>query len=351
MSKLLSNSILDQYELIETAIPGKYFISKFKSEDLEKLRTNAIQRDHIKRMRKMKKHFDKRLPSQFDFAVANVTTNIVGKYQGHPIEITPGADLTDGHTRREYANSVNDYPKYVSLTVYDVDNWESYKDLYYSYDATEAAERSNDKIVGACRALNIKLSSTTGLGGGFGSAIDIAYPGDRKDDILTKISYFKKEIEELDAIGLMKPTEGKMKAQVLMAAGLMALKVYGEPPETHARLIGGLQQLSQANLKTPFWGSDPDSWYGMDAIAFQFLEQGDPKDWWVEPGYLRSTKFMSIEPQMDFIWYFIDKYMSKKKVSKTKGVKPSNFVGKFEEFTETLIAIQPPAGFESTDNE
>lgn len=351
LSLIKSESILDSYTLIETAIPNKYIIPKFRTEDLFKLRTNAIQRDHSKRVKKMKKHFDKRLPTQFDFSAVNVTVPFTGKYQGETIEVKPGVDLTDGHTRREYALSEEDYPEYITLTVYDVDNWNDYKDFYYSYDATEASEKTNEKIVGACRALNVKLSSSIGLGGGFGSALDIAYPGDRKDDIITKVAYFKKEIEELDAIGLMKPTEGKMKAQTLMAAGLMALKVYGEPPETHARLIGGLQQLGKASLKTPFWGVDPDNWYGMDAIAYQYLEQGDSKDWWIASGVLRSTKFMTIAPQMDFIWYFIEKYMSKKKVKKDRGVKPSNFVGKYEEFTETLLAIQPPAGFTSNEED
>lgn len=353
MSKLSivkSESILDSYTLIETAVPGKFIIPNFKTKDLFKLRTNAIQRDHLKRVRKMKKHFDKRLPTQFDFSAVNITKPFTGKYQGENIEVTIGVDLTDGHTRREYARNVDDYPEYVTLTVYNVNNWQEYKEFYYSYDATEASEKTNEKIVGACRALNIKLSSSTALGGGFGSALDIAYPGDRKDDVLTKVAYFKKEIEELDAIGLMKPTEGKMKAQALMAAGLMALKIYGEPADTHARMLGGLQQLAKARSDAPFW-SDPDNWFGMDAIAYQYLEQGDPDKWWVEKGYLRSTKFMSIAPQMDFIWYFFEKYMSKSKVSKGKGVKPSNFARKYEEYQETLIAIQPPAGFNNTDEE
>ena len=343
-SDIKSEFILDSYTLVETAIDNKYIIPKFKTADLFKLRTNAIQRDHEKRVKKMKKHFDKRLPTQFDFAAVNITKPFIGKYQGENIEVTPGIDLVDGHTRRKYAPSAENYPEFVTLTIYDVDNWQDYKDFYYSYDATEASEKTNEKIVGACRALNIKLKTSTALGGGFGSALDIAYPGDRKDDILTKVAYFKKEIEELDAIELTKPTEGKMKAQALMAAGLMALKIYGEPPETHARLIGGLSQLANARTDAPFW-SDPEKWYGMDAIAYQYLEQGDSNKWWVEKGYLRSTKFMSIEPQMNFIWYFIERYMSKNPIKKGTGVKPANFEGKFKEFTETLVAIQPPAGF------
>lgn len=349
---ILNNTILSDYhdQLIETAVPGEYFLPKFATKDLFKLKTNAIQREHEKRVKKMKKHFDKRLPTQFNFSAVVCTTSFTGKYQGEIVEVLPGIDMVDGHTRRHYSKDAEDYPEYVTLTLYLVDNWEDYKNIYYSFDASEAAEKTNEKIVGACRALNIKLTSSTALGGGFGSALDIAYPGDRKDDILTKVAYFKTELEELDAIGLMKPTEGKMKAQTLMAAGLMALKIYGEPPETHARMVGGLHQLAKARTDAPFW-VDPDNWFGMDAIAYQYLEQGDPDKWWVEKGYLRSTKFMSIAPQMDFIWYFFEKYMSKSRVAKGKGVKPSNFEGKFEEYQEALININPPQGYSSNEDD
>jgi hypothetical protein len=352
MANLLSNTILSDYQdqLVSTAIPGQYFIPSFKTKDLFKLKTNAIQREHEKRVKKMGKHFDKRLSTQFNFSAVVCTTTFTGKYQGEIVEVSPGVDMLDGHTRRHYSKDAEAYPEDVTCMVYEVDNWEDYKNFYYSFDASEAAEKTNEKIVGACRALNIKLTSSTALGGGFGSALNIAYPGDRNDDILTKVAYFKTELEELDAIGLMKPTEKQMKAQCLMAAGLMALKIYGEPPETHARMIGGLQQLAKARKDAPFW-SDPDNWFGMDAIAYQYLEQGDPDNWWVEKGYLRSTKFMSIAPQMDFIWYFFEKYMSKLKVKKGKGVKPSFFVGKFDEYQEALINIQPPQGYESNQED
>ena len=349
----ITENVLDNYTLIETGTPGVYVIPKFLTLDLldpDVVRTHQLQRDHRKRLKKMQKHFQKKLPSLYNLSLIRIEKEFSGTVNGETITVTPGVDMVDGHTRREdwiqsYGRGDEDtcVPSHVNVIIYDVDNFKQYKDIYYSFDSTDASEKTNEKIVGACRALNLVLNSTTAKSGSFGSALDIAYPGDRKDDILTKVSYFHKEIVELDKLGLFNPADPELKFQCLMAAALQALKIYSEPDETRLRLEGGLLQLAQARKDT--LSLDPTHWYGMDLIQYEYFMTPD-KEWSIPKGMHRKTSFSSINPQMDFIWYCFEMYMTKSPVKKNRGMKSSSYKGYYEKATASVAFRQPLVGYE-----
>lgn len=348
-----AENVLNNYTLLETGNPGVHVIPQFLTSDLldpDVVRTHQLQRDHKKRLKKMQKHFQKKLPSLYNLSLMRIKKEFSGTVNGETITVTPGVDMVDGHTRREdwiksseRGDDDTYVPNYVNVIVYDVDNFKQYKDIYYSFDSTDASEKTNEKIVGACRALNLVLNSTTAKSGSFGSALDIAYPGDRKDDILTKVSYFHKEIVELDKLGLFNPADPELKFQCLMAAALQALKIYSEPDETRLRLEGGLLQLAQARKDT--LSLDPTHWYGMDLIQYEYFMTPD-KEWSIPKGMHRKTSFSSINPQMDFIWYCFEMYMTKSPVKKNRGMKSSSYKGYYEKATASVAFRQPLVGYE-----
>jgi hypothetical protein len=300
----------------------------------------------------MQRHFRKQLPTLYNFSILHITKTITGTVNGEDLTIEPGFDMVDGHTRREdiihsLKKGENNYPDFVPVTVYEIDNFKEYKDIYYSFDSVDASERTNEKIAGACRALDLTLMSTTGRSGGFGTALDIAYPGDRKDDILVKVAYFKDEIVDLDAIGLFNPKENAFKSQCLMAAGLMALKYYSKPDSSKARIVGGLSRLANAKKTTLDHGGK--DWYGLDLIEYEFLSEPGK---WIPKELHRKTNYSAVEPQMNFFWYCLENYMIKNAISKDGGVKRPSFKGKYEKYRNALLATQPIEGYDfSIDDE
>ena len=330
------------------------FIPNFKTADLlkEELRTHRLQRDHKRRLKTMQKHFRKQLPTLHNFDFIRVTKTISGTVNGEMVIVDAGIDLANGNTRREdisqgIKKNENDWPETVAVIVYDVDNFKDYKNIYYSFDSQDAVEATSHKIFGACYALGLVLNSTTGRSGAFGSALSIAYPGDRKDDILVKVAYFKDEIIELDSIGLFNPKEPSLKSQCLIAAGLMALKYYRVPVDKKTRIIGGLARLANAK-QNALDHSDPKYWYGLDCIEHEFLTNPGK---WISKELHRKTSYSALEPQMNFFWYCIENYMNGTRIGKLNGVKTKMFKGKYEKYRNALLATQPIIGYEFSEEE
>lgn len=349
----MSNTILG-YQPIQIATNGVSLIPNFKTSDLINegiIRTHQLQRDHMARLRKMQKHFRKQLPTLYNFHVAHITKPILGTVNGEEVRVEPGFDMLDGHTRRadiifSLKKGENNYPAEVPVMIYEIDNFKDYKELYYSFDSSDSVETTNQKIVGACRAIGIVLDSTTGRSGGFGTALNIAYPGDPKDDVLVKVAYFKDEIADLDAIGLFKPESKEFKSQCLFAVGLMALKYYHTPDSSRTRIIAGLTRLAKAKKIT--LDLSADKWYGLDCIEYEFLSEPGK---WIPKEYHRKTSFTAVEPQMNFFWYCIENYMTKNAVSKDGGVKSNMFKGKYKKYKDALLATQPIDGYDFLEDE
>jgi len=342
------------YSTIPTAIEGVSFIPKIKVNDLidgTLVHRHTLQRDEKKRLHKRLKDFRKKLPSLYHFSIANVKKHISGTYEGELIDVQPGVYMVDGHTRvldmkQSLKKGEKNYPDEVMASVYDITDWETFKELYYSFDNPNATEKNNEKIVAACDALGIFLTSTTGRSGGFGTALNIAYPGNPTDEVLSKVAYFKDEIITLDEIGLFNPKSGLLKSQCLMAAALEALKYYNQPDTTRARIIGGLTEIAKATNKTLDFGDD--YWYGIDMIKYEFLVAPGT---WIGAELHRKTSYAALDKQMDFFWYCIERYMNKKKVSKDGGVKTPSFKDKHIKYQDLILAANPIVGYDFSFND
>ena len=91
---------------------------------------------------------------------------------------------------------------------------------------------------------------------------------------------------------------------------------------------------------------------GIDAILYEYLVgHVDVKKEIIPEGMHRKTSFASIPPQMDFMWYCIELYMTKSTVSKNGGFKANHIKGSWSKAQSSMIAKYPPQGYVSDIDE
>lgn len=288
----------------------------FMNEDL--LPTVEINRDEKRRVSKMRKILQNWIPPHDEIAIFKVTTDIeVTIDEGETVPVKKGFKLGNGNTRRAYYRAYPDEAPTTDLvaTVYEINSEEDFKKYYYSYDSADSVESGAQKIQGAIRLLGMNVSSTVAKNGGFRSALDIAHPNP-KASIIEKVSFFKQEIELLDRVGIFSHLDKSLKFQALYAMALMAAKYWNTPADQYDRMVAGLQTLVNAKWDDINLGGD--RWDGLTCIQVLYFSNGTMKQW-VEPGYLRKTSFATVKPQMDFLLYCFELYMTKTKINKSKG--------------------------------
>lgn len=317
------NSLL---EMTPSGVPGSAVVLSADIADILALPHHHLQRDETQRIKKMIPIFRRRVPTLYNFAVINVTTQFDIDLGDTVVTVEPGMRMCDGHTRnlffKMYPDEQPTHP--VLVTVYTVDTAADYAAIYNAYDSPDSVETTAHKIQGAFRVLGIldKVTSPKLKTGGIGTAINIAYPGDSRDPTIEKVAYFKDEILLLDALNVFSPTDSDLKFQTLWASALMLAKMYSGDSNTatYARMISFLQGIARIGSDDLMCGDN--KWDGLTALLFEVFNPG--KKGWISEGMLRKTSFATVAPQMNFFLYcMIELYMNDKKLDKTKGFKQS----------------------------
>jgi hypothetical protein len=303
--------------------------------DLRKVVRNPINRDERRRLRKvtfLKEH--NRTHDEIALFVVRETLYITTS-DNSIYTILPNVYLGNGNTRRLfYTENPKSEPKTETLmaTVHEVTSGEDYELLYNSYDSSNSVEISSEKIQGAISFLKLNVNSAKVKSGAIGSALSMAY-GDWSASAKDRVSTFREEIELLDKVGIFSPAEkGPMGFQVMYALGLMVAKLYNSPAKSNERMISGLQIL--ANSKADSMDYSDTKWDGLTAICHETFNPG--KKNWIPQGMLGATNMASQAPQLDFMLYCFEKYMTAQKLDKAKGFKPANWKGKWNEVAEIL---------------
>ena len=331
---------------VSTGVPNVSINPNTNIEDILALPKVPHQRNHKIRVKKMNKHFVKDVRSIHQFTVGNVVDDMVVDLIHETIDVKKGLYLVDGNTRAlskkqldDGTNTIGYNPLHpVITTIVDIDTPQKLLDEYYSIDSSSATEISGDKLRGAIDALTLSLTSAKALAGSFGSALKQAYPGDDKDILLTKMAYFKNEIELLDECGIFNTTQSDLQNQHIYCASLIAAKLYSKPPSNKVKLIKTLQSLSRLevyNLKT----SDK-KWNGVTAIIHQMVRPNELGNWY-DSEYHKSTKALSWQPVVGFLLYCLENQMIDKLVDKKSGFRPSSWTNKYTETLETLELLYP----------
>ena len=306
----------------------------YMDEDL--LPTIPINRDEKRRIPKMRKILRNWLPTHDEIAIFRVTNDIeVTVEEGEKIPVSAGDYLANGNTRRKYYSQYPDEAPETDLvaTIYDVNSEKEFTKYYYSYDSTDSAESGAQKIQGAIRLLGMNVSSTVAKNGGFRSALDIAYPNP-KASVIEKVSYFKDEIQLLDRVGIFSHMDKGLKFQAMYAMCLMAAKYWNSPTDQYDRMVAGLQTL--VNAKPGDLNMSGDKLDGLTIIQTLYFLNGQVYNFSIEPGFLRKTSFATIKPQMDFLLYCFELYMTKTKRDKAKGFNSRPQDGIYDTIMEQL---------------
>jgi hypothetical protein len=120
----------------------------------------------------------------------------------------------------------------------------------------------------------------------------------------------------------------------MYAAALIAAKYWNTPSDQHDRMVAGL--LSLVNAKYDDMNLNGDRWDGLTCIQVLYFTNGQMKQW-VEPGYLRKTSFSTVKPQMDFLLYCFELYMTKNKINKSKGFNSRPQDGIYDTILDQLV--------------
>jgi len=353
-------SIISKYkdQMVELDQPGKFLIPKMETQDFIDLQDHRIQRPYKKRLRKMKEHFDKNLKTLTDVSMSVATQAFAGVFNDNTISLEKDEETkTDAHTRAEnwkmLAAKGLPIPEFVSCTVYMISSFEEYCNIYYSFDSSASVEKPNEKIAGTYDALNISVNSSIAKSGTYATALNEAYPGDPNDDIISKVSYFKDEIQLLDEQGVFGCKSG---CQAVYAVALAQAKLNSIPISDRSRLTTGLHDLS--NYKSPGKTlNDIGKFYGMDLCAYVYLGQdkneneGSLHHCKVDPTILKKTNFHAMVPQLDFVTYCFDIYMTKTPKAHAGGVKRPGFKHRWDNSQTALLVTHPIANITVTEED
>ena len=220
----------------------------------------------------------------------------------------------NGNTRAECWKAFIDedelglVPENVNAVIYNVEDDEEAKKLYYTFDSDDSVEKNPDKITGVYRALGIhgRFNLPKIAKGGIAKSLQYASlnrscnPASVRDlNWFEIINDFKEELLALDGLS-PKPIFDSH----IICASLMMFKRYGV---NNKRLLEGLGTLN-ASIKGP---QHPK--YGTDGIT-AILEE-----WSVDKYFeIKATDGISFPRQQDFLLYCFEKWMKNQNVTTYK---------------------------------
>jgi len=311
--------------------PRSRMYSQVPLEMVAELPDCNLQREYLSRVKKMIPHFNKQAESVLDFTVFNITRPFSVTVSGTKYHIAAGLQKADGHTRTE-AWTKHDpafVPSTVNVKVVDIHDAEQFKTEYYSYDSSEATEKTVHKITGALNLLNIDMRSSRGKKGTFGESIRYAYPHG-KTWIGEMIGFFRHELPLVDRY-IMQVDSKELRAQTstLTCAFLIALKVYGKPAEQKQQLISMMKKLSTITaddwqIKHNPHNDDKTRFDGAQLIIREAI-----KPVVTVPGTKREDYINSL----DFYLYCINNWMQGKFI---KQIQDNKFQGCYQEAMEIV---------------
>lgn len=323
----MSNSKIQELINNATETAAGKLIPRMPVEVLGNLERLPIQRNEQRRVKRKEKIFSKSYSTLAHITIIEVKNRVENTENNETISIEPGFYLVDGYTRRLYwQNNPDTAPIEVSAMCYEAKTYDDVKNTYYSFDNASAVERSNEIVASAMTAFGIRGNSNKVITGQLGSALRTAYPGDDKDSVYQKVSYFKREIEFLDKVGIFSPSTTKLGYQVNFAFALAAAKAYGLG---NKRMEFGLRTIATAKLmNSSTWNpsTNPDKVYGLEALIREYLWQEGCLGF-IPQEYKFNGKYTAVDYQMDVMAYLFSHWMEEKEpfANSRKAQNPQNY--------------------------
>lgn len=312
-----------------TGVPGQSVVIGQSFDVLLDIQRHPVQRDEGLRLPKMTKIFKSGNPTLFNFAIIEVTVGFnLSIGQGEYVWVEPGFYMCDGHTRRLFFKLNPEYaPKHpVLITVYRTNDPQTFIDLYNGYDSSDSVETAGNKLQGAFGLLGMRdlVNAPVLRRGGIKTAIELAYPGDSKDNLIGKVSYFKDEIILLDNLGkdnatLWHSKDNGLRFQTFWAACLITAKMFNGDRGSHSYQRMEYMMRTFARMVEDDFSSSNQQWDGITALLWTIYnyDRSMSKRQWIPEGMLRKTSYSTVAPQMNFFLYcMIEMYMGDKLIDR-----------------------------------
>lgn len=261
--------------------------------------------------------------------------------------------IIDGNTRKyywlAYPDKANTLTSPLAAKLHLLRNFGDVESFYYSYDNRKSAEKTSEILQGLIRRYNWTPRQTVFQNGGFGTAIQVASKTRRgqtaKDlpDVWGQFDLNFDGLKILDGIPkgdgrtITKPKLKGIKSQIIMAALLTALRTNANNIKLHD-MIDRLANIDFDEIQKAFTNGaiDPVQVIAAEYVGYSQNRGGGNNQlasWLVNAdgkGAAGSTKFADIEPQMNFLLYWIGEYLEHgKKTVSPIGVKPSYWNGDY----------------------
>ncbi len=342
-----SQDILKGHKAIQ--VGGHSFINLPISEycSIKPIPTN---RDSQRRVPKMRKVFDDAYLNGQISTLTEVAIGIVAQDFVDPdskFQYTKGQwYCVDGNTRKHYWTMYPERAEQITngLTakIHYLNNMDDVKYAYYPYNNAKSSEKASEILQGLARRYQWQARQTVFANGGYKSALDWAAltPGEDKPDVFEAFNICFEGLKILDGIPkdatntITKPYLDGLKSQAIVAAALLATRIYGNNLKLH-EFIERISTITMDEMNNAIAKGDLDP---LQIIVAEYTGQSTRrnKNSDAEPwlhGHARSTKFESQMIQMDFLMYWISKYIQSPKATWNfnKGIKPSDWQGAWEE--------------------
>ena len=332
VSKTPINQQLDKLFQSAVTVGNHKFIPLTVKEFIE-IPELPRNRDSINRVGKMRETFNNahaksKIDTLTEVAIGYVTQDFIdpeGARQYHKGDWY----VVDGNTRKHYWAHYTDRAKEVSGITAKIHMLASAEDVefaYYPYNNAKSTEKPADILQGMAKNYSINLRQKIFANGGYKTALDWATMHLHDMELRDKFNFFHNELKTLDSIPkdnihcITKPNCSSLKSQAIIGSLLMALKTYGNNIKLF-EMIERLSTISYEELRNTVIKGDVDP---VHIIAAEFTGlsaiRGQGKGGcWLPDGnggtYAGSTKFEARAPQMNFILYWIEKYMSNHKAT------------------------------------
>jgi len=304
-------------------------------DEFIQLKPFSLQRDTKPRLKKMAEVFKRQDLPQLAVVDLFYTEQEYRGMIGDTEEILPKGLVNANSNTRQRFYSIPDNKQFAPAKflahIWMPKSFQQAKDQYYGFDNLKAAEATKEKITGALRHLGLlgKFQSKVLGSGSFSTALNLAYPGDDKDDILTKVAYMKDVLIDLDHLKLTSPKDKSMRTQAIIAIAIMAKLLY----DGNQHNVEGIKRLAEWDYKEKV-----KTGTGNSAIAKIFHEWNNVGDQRMTENP-RSTKRADIPVNMDFLAYAWEIWMDGDRELKLWQQK--NAEGKYQEMIDDIQGVRP----------
>lgn len=332
----------------------------FVELDLEtyfKLLESPTNRNSKARVKKMKPIFDGAYANGQEHTLTEVAIGIVTKDFSDPdtgFLYKKGSEyIIDSNTRKHYWEAYPDLArkleKPLTAKIHYLAKFQDVEFAYYPYNNAKSAEKKSDILHGLAKRYHWQPKQTVFANGGYGTALDWATEDptldkrdpNRKMDVFEAFHFTIDQLKVLDStpkhgdFTITKPAMKCIKSQAIIAAFLVALRIH----PNNLNLLGMIERLANITVQEVHTAGAHGDMDAVQIIAAEYSgysklrgTNGTEMSPWLD-GYAGDTKFLSQQPQMDFLLYFIGQYITNpnKKLKFTRGVSPL-WKGEWENF-------------------